>query len=421
MSDFRKIFSGNRLFLRVFAGETISEFGSGLTYVALMQRFQELTGNTDAWVWVLVAKALPYLFFGTFCGHWTDRFDAKKLLLVAHIGRFVALLGLAFCHEMISFFALLMVTAYLDALHIPTYRSLCTRILDRKDLLAANGMQETVRSLAVITGIGSSGFLMGLFSSQASFLLNAATFLIAAFNLMLLRTAIGPAVPEQDEASPRASGFKLKELFGPVIIFPVTVALIFDLFMGLEVPMFFPMSVDKGWEGAVTTGYCYATASIGSMLTAFYLMRRESSPVRIPFLACLILAADALIVVSVASCKSSLLAIALSTGFGVSETLLRTYITTEIQQSLPPQMVGRVFAALGSIREPMKVGAYILSALMITQVGAISGLVYSGGFEIVLALLLASGLAVQGVRSTFNLRQHKNELQVSKERSRVTK
>lgn len=370
-----------------------------------MQRFQELTGNTDAWVWVLVAKAIPYLFFGVLCGHWTDRFDSKRLLLIAHFGRFASLAALAFCHDLLGFFALLMLSAYLDALHIPTYRSLCTRILEKKDLLAANGMQETVRSLAVITGIGSSGFLIGMFSSQASFLANALTFLLAAVNLLLLPNALKPQLAEEAEADQK---FRLSELFGAAIIFPVTIALIFDLFMGLEVPMFFPMSVDKGWQGAVITGYCYATASIGSMLTAFYLMRKEQSPVRVPFLACLILVADAAIVIAVASCKSSLAAILLSTGFGVSETLLRTYISTEIQQSLPPHMVGRVFAALGSIREPMKVAAYVGSALLITQLGAATGLIYSGSLEILLAFALGSTLAVQGIR-TYTLKQHKSQ------------
>lgn len=401
----------NKAFAAIFAGETVSEFGTGLSYVALMLRFGELTGNPDAWVWVLACKAVPFVFFGLILGQLTDRFERSTLLLGAHIGRFLCLMCLAFCQSTELFFLLVFVSAFFDALHIPTYKALTVRLLQKKDLLAANSLQETVRSIAAIAGIGASGLIVAAVGSKSCFIIDAFTYLYAAVNLLVLRHVILASTSTEESQvlsdtpslqvenhQPMNWTARFSFLLQPAIRVPVMIAILFDLFMGLEVPMFFPMAAEKGWNGAIATGYCYAVASVGSLLSALVLMKREDSPIRIPTLASLVVICDAALVIAIAFTPWCPLAIALSFGFGITETLLRTYTVTEIQRAIPHQNVGTVFATLGSIKEPMKLSAYVFSAYLIAKMGGKSGLVATGTFEIAVATIAILGLGILAIR-----------------------
>src|SRR5207253_9778180 len=75
-------------FLRLWAGQTISTVGSGITSSALPLTAVLLLGAraTDMG-WLLAAESAPVLLVGMFAGVWVDRFRRRPLLIGADLGR----------------------------------------------------------------------------------------------------------------------------------------------------------------------------------------------------------------------------------------------------------------------------------------------------------------------------------------------
>jgi MFS family permease len=75
-------------FLKLWAGSTVSLFGSQITFLALPFTAVLLLRATAAQMSVLVlAETLPTLLIGLFVGVWVDRLPRRPVLLLADLGR----------------------------------------------------------------------------------------------------------------------------------------------------------------------------------------------------------------------------------------------------------------------------------------------------------------------------------------------
>jgi MFS family permease len=388
----------NRAFVRIFAGETVSQLGTGLTYVAVMAKFMELTGSTQGWAYLLAMKAVPFLLFGWFAGYAADRFNPCLLLLMAHALRFAIYLGIAFCRQLDVFYWLVFLSSIMETLYIPAYKSLIPRLLEKDQLLGANSLEETVRSSVAILGIACSGLLIGWAGIRACFVLDAMTYGLAALNLLLIGRLPLRMMPIANPISgeDRLAAFRreLGQGFSVIkasqaIRYPVFLSVFLVFLIGFEMPMFLPMAVEKGWNGALATGYTYAAASIGSLFASLLLLRRQESPIRHLWLVSLIILADAGILLGIVLAPRLAVALPVALGLGFTETLFRTYSVTEIQRNTAIDTVGRVFSTLASIQEPIKILSMMLSGIAVSLISARTGLMIAVGLEVAVGLLTA--------------------------------
>src|SRR5919197_4247445 len=75
-------------FLKLWAGQTISVFGSGVTTTALpLTAVLTLGASASDMGWLLAVESAPALLVGVFAGVWVDRFRRRPLLVGADLGR----------------------------------------------------------------------------------------------------------------------------------------------------------------------------------------------------------------------------------------------------------------------------------------------------------------------------------------------
>src|SRR5947209_4179254 len=80
--------SYNTNFLTVWVGETISVFGSQLTFVALpLLAALKLHASPEQMGLLGAAGLGPWLLFGLPAGVWVDRLPRRRILITADIGR----------------------------------------------------------------------------------------------------------------------------------------------------------------------------------------------------------------------------------------------------------------------------------------------------------------------------------------------
>jgi len=196
----------NRAFVRVWSAATISIFGSLVTRVALPLAAILVLGSGAVEVAVLRSMELiATLLFGLVAGAWVDRLRRRPVLIWADVGRAILLgsIPVAFAFGALTFPQLLVVTALASILttffdsadnaYLPT-------IVERGQLVDANGALAASGSASEFLAFGVSGFLVQLLTAPIAIALDAASYLVSASLLTSIRgDEPPPPLPEDRE------------------------------------------------------------------------------------------------------------------------------------------------------------------------------------------------------------------------------
>jgi len=180
-------------FVKLWAGQTVSLFGSQLTSLALPMTAVLALRATPMQLGLLgVAQNAPFLLIALFAGVWIDRVRRRPILILSDVGRGVTLAyvpvaaafgSLRIEHLYVVAFLLASMTLVFDVAHIAFLSSL----IRRAELTDGNGKLHLSRSLASIIGPGVAGYLLQLFAAPVVIFGDAASFLVSAIFLRSIR------------------------------------------------------------------------------------------------------------------------------------------------------------------------------------------------------------------------------------------
>src|SRR5262245_10799629 len=186
-----------RDFTKLWLGQAISRFGSGITGSALPLAALLVLGASPAQMGLLAALGTaPLLLVGLFAGVWVDRLRRRPLMIWADLGR-AALLGslpAAFLLGQLGYAQLLLVAALVGVLTVlfdVAYQSFVPELVGRRWIVAANTRLATVDALAEITTPGLAGVLVAAIGAPIALLLDAFSFLVSAGSVALVRAKEG--------------------------------------------------------------------------------------------------------------------------------------------------------------------------------------------------------------------------------------
>lgn len=180
-------------FLKLWSGQTISQFGSGITGSALPLTAVLVLGASSTQMGFLVAaEAVPFALFGSFAGVWVDRLRRRPLMIDADIGRAILLLSipLAALLGRLQIGQLFLVAALIGVLTVlfdVAYQSFLPSLVTREQLLAANSRLATSTAMAEVVTPGLAGVLVQLVSAPLTLLLDALSFVCSAGSIALIR------------------------------------------------------------------------------------------------------------------------------------------------------------------------------------------------------------------------------------------
>lgn len=182
----------NRDFRLFWAGETVSAFGSSFTQFAIPLLVFKLTGSA---VYLAVTAALftvPHLLFGLAIGAWTDRTERRRLMIVVDLlhAATVASVPVAAAAGVLSVWWILAavfvastLTIFFDATSFGAIPSL----VEQADLVTANGRIQASFAGASVLGPLVAGALLVVLPVERLLVVDAATFLVSAVALSLIR------------------------------------------------------------------------------------------------------------------------------------------------------------------------------------------------------------------------------------------
>jgi predicted MFS family arabinose efflux permease len=183
----------HRDFVKLFAGQSISQVGSRITRTALPFAAVITLGAGPFQMGILSgAAAASALLFGLFAGAWADRLRRRPILIGADLARAAVLLCVpiaAWRHSLSMglLYAAAAITGALTVLFDSSYQAYVPSLVDRENIVQANAKLALSDSIAEVTGPGAAGFLVQALTAPIAILFDALSFLVSAFSLALIR------------------------------------------------------------------------------------------------------------------------------------------------------------------------------------------------------------------------------------------
>jgi MFS family permease len=381
-----------RGFRNLWLAQTISDFGDGLTSLALLIVVNQLTGSTAALATMAIVLAIPQVTLGLVAGVYVDRLDRKKIMLASDLLRALLVLGFVFVDA--SLLWILFVLAFLQSavgtFFGPARGAVLAQILPREALLTGNSISQTSRILAGLLGAGVAGVLIGTSKVYwPAFAIDAATFLISF--LLVLMTA----VPKSEPSNRAKANSVFMSLFeglsivgrSKILLGTLTGAAVMMLGLGAVNILFIPLLTGDLNVPTTFFGLVQAAQTAG-MIVAGGLVAVLAARLKPTAMVSLGMMGMGLVVGLIALVGNLWQVLVLLFLIGLLVAPVQAGVSTLVQTAVDDQARGRVGAALGAVIGTANLismaFAGVLAGLMgVREVFGVAGVIalLAGGFS----------------------------------------
>jgi MFS family permease len=392
----------NRNYRNLWLARVVSNLGDWFNLLASATLIAQLTDTGTAISFLFLVRFLPLFLMSPFAGVIADRFDRRTILLVTNVARAAVVLSFLFVDRPERIWLLYVLTALqfvFSAIFTPAETALIPSVVDERDLVTANALDSLTWSTMLAFGSMLGGLATAAFGVTTAFVLDALTFLLAAWFVTRVRAparAPRARVTFRQDVRTGMTAFVegLRFLGGRPFLLGVALvkaggALVWGAVNVLEVPLgqdVFPINDN----GALTLGLIYACVGIGTGFGPLILRARlgDSRPgmlraITIGFVAMTI--------------GTFGLALAPAIGWVLAATVVRglgtgaiwVFSTVLLQLTLPDGVRGRVFASEFALLTLTQSLSTLWAGFAADTLGwSISGILASTGFASIAVTLL---------------------------------
>ena len=385
-----------RDFRLLWAGETTSEFGSAVTWVALpLIAVQSLHAGPFEVALLTAATWLPWLVIGLVAGAWVDRLPKRPVMLLCDVVSMLLLASVPVADwcGVLTFWQLLAVALLAGVSTVfftSAYQAYLPALVESDDLVEANAKLQGSRSAAQIGGPGIAGGIAALAGVASGLLADAVTFAVSALCLR----SIGSREPEV-QAPVERHGLRrevmdgLRFLLTDPYLRPASLAAAAGnlCLTGMDSLLVYFLVKTVG-VGSGVAGALMASIGVGGVLGALCARRlADRLGTARAVLCCYVVGLPFMLLVPL---THSGLGLVLFAGYAVTSVgVVAGNVVYDgfVQRYTPPEMMGRIAASGSTIAfSCMPVGAVLAGALasLVGVRGALwimsAALVATGGF-----------------------------------------
>jgi MFS family permease len=166
----------------------INDAGSFITFIALAVYINNLTGSATAVGFALALRTIPWFTLGPFAGVLVDRLDRRSVMIGTCLIR-AALVGmLPFTHSAWQAYVLSFSSSLFGPLFRPARSALLAQVAQEGKLVPVLAVTETTHQVLHTVGPALGGLAVLLVGARHAFFLDAASFVIAAGFVAMVRS-----------------------------------------------------------------------------------------------------------------------------------------------------------------------------------------------------------------------------------------
>jgi MFS family permease len=285
----------NLNFTYLWSAQLVSTVGDALTSLAAGILVYQITDSVAAVGLILMASAAPTLVFGLVAGVVVDRYDRKMIMIVTCLVRaaLIALIPILVLptQNIVWLYVLVLLSASLQQFFDPANDSVFPDIASDEELGAANSLMAIAQFGSTAIGFALAGIITAQFSIAWAFYLDAATFVVTALLIVLVKV---PKLVVEELSTIRevirnigfGAGFIWKvPILRSMLLLRVPIMLIFGLQNVLLLPFAIEVLGAGEFEYGIQEGVTSVGFVIGSLLMAKYADRlREGTWLVLSFL-----------------------------------------------------------------------------------------------------------------------------------------
>ncbi|MET9530690.1 MFS transporter [Streptomyces sp. NPDC006649] len=173
-----------------------SSLGNWLYRLALPLLVLKLTGSALSTGAVYAIEYIPFLLLSLPGGVFADRFDRRKMLIFGDLTAAVIATGLALVvsagsHALWPIYLTAFLLACVEPVYHPAFQSFLPEIVPADRLGPANSWMQSGDNIMSMIGPAAAGGLVMFLGYETTIYVNAATFIISAGAILLIRQAAG--------------------------------------------------------------------------------------------------------------------------------------------------------------------------------------------------------------------------------------
>ena len=194
----------HRDFMKMWTGQTISQFGSSISELALPIIAVRLLHASAFEVAALgTVEFLPFLLFTLPAGVWVDRLPRRAVLIAGDVGRGVLLLSVPIAYltghlSLAQLFVVGFFTGILTVFFDVAYQSYLPALVPREYLIEGNSKLEITRSAGQLAGPPAAGGLIQLLTAPYAVVWDSVSFFISSAFLLAIRKQEAPLEKRED-------------------------------------------------------------------------------------------------------------------------------------------------------------------------------------------------------------------------------
>jgi len=195
-------------FMKMWTGQTISQFGSAISQLALpIIAIKLLHASPFAVAALGTVEFLPFLLFTLPAGVWVDRLPRRSVLIVGDVGRGLLLMSVPIAYlyghlTMTQLFVVGFLTGILTVFFDVAYQSYLPALVDREDLIDGNSKLEVTRSAGQLAGPAVAGGLIQLLTAPYAVVWDCVSFFVSGAFLVAIRKKEPPLEKHEDGRRP---------------------------------------------------------------------------------------------------------------------------------------------------------------------------------------------------------------------------
>ena len=269
----------HRNFRILFPASVLSNTGTWAQRIAQDWLILELTGSAQMLGLITALQFLPFLLLSLYGGVLADKFDKRTLLIITNLGAGLGslALGLLVVTNLVQVWhvaVLAFVVGVFSALDAPVRTSFNSELVGQKDIGSAISLNSANFNAGRLIGPAASGFLIVLFGTGVSFIVNSLTYVavVIAFALMRKEELFITHKPNSTAKLKQAVSYVLGHreilLVMLAVFFATTFGLNFQIFMAV-------MATQEFGKGPAEFGILGSVLAIGSFTGVLISARLE--------------------------------------------------------------------------------------------------------------------------------------------------
>lgn len=351
-------------FFTIWTGQAFSLVGSRLVQFALVWWLTETTGSATVLATATLVAILPGVILGPFAGALVDRWNRRRVMIVADgfVALVTAWLAYLFWTGSMSVwhvYAAMLARSIGGAFHWPAMQASTSLMVPKKHLSRVAGLNQTMQGALNIVAPPLGAILLSLLPMHAIMGIDLGTAAVAIVSLLLV------AIPQPERTAAAGADQKvsvwddfragLRYVWGwPGLMAILVMAMIINFVVNPAFSLMPLLVTEHFGGGALQLGWLQSGWGIGMLLGGLVLSVWGGFRRRVyTSLIGLVLEGAAILVIGLTPGNGFFLALGAILVAGFMNPLINGPLLAILQATVEPEMQGRVFTLVSSLSSAM--------------------------------------------------------------------